>query len=145
MANYYGTNYTSAYPTSGSAGKYAVGEYNGRVRMLRDAYVFPADVFSASDFIYIGKLPAGARVVGAGMQGPSMGTTGIFDLGTADDPNGFVSGIDLGGQAAVKLGSTEALIGTKYSVETEVIIDCTEATDSAEGDSLQAWILYVLE
>jgi hypothetical protein len=145
MANYYGTNYTEAYPTSGSQGKYATGEYNGRVRMLRDSYAFGAAVFSASDYIYIGKLPAGARVVGAGVQGTSTGTTGIFDLGTVADPNGFVSGCDLGGQDAVKLGSTEAQLGTKFSVETEVLLDCTEATDASTSDTIQAWVLYVLE
>lgn len=146
MATYYnGTNYGNAYPSSGAVGRFAVGEYDGRVRMMRDSYTFGADVFSASDFIYVGKIPAGARVIGAGIQGPSLGTTGIFDLGTADDPNGFVSGADMGGQAAVKLGSTEALIGTKFTEETNLILDCTEATDSANGDTIQAWIQYVME
>jgi hypothetical protein len=129
-----------------AGGKYPPGEYNGNVKMLMDTYTFPGAVFSASDFILIGTLPVGARVVGAGIRIPaSLGTTGIFDLGTDADPNGFVSGCDGGGQAAVKQSSTEALIGTKYSVETDVKLDCTEATDVATGLTVTAWVKYVVD
>lgn len=142
MAAKYGVNYTRFL----AKGKYEVGEYDGRVRMLKDSYVFPADAFSASDTIQIGILRKGAKVVDAGIRIPvSLGTTGIFDLGTTDDPNGFVSGADAGGQAAVKKASTEALIGAKFDADTAVLLDCTEATDAAEGDSIEAWVEYVMD
>lgn len=126
-------------------GKRAPGTYDGRMHVLSDSYEFPADVFSASDFLSLGYLPAGARVIGAGIRLDQVGTTGQFTLGTVADPDGFCGAADGGGQAAVKKGSTEALLGSQMLVETQVILDCSEATDSAEGDMIVAWIEYVLE
>jgi hypothetical protein len=125
------------------------GDVNANVKHLRDSYAFLADVFALDDTIKIGTLPNGAKVVGAGIRIPvSLGTTGIFDLGTTDDVDGFVDGCDAGGQAAVKLASTEAMLGKKFNSSSDamdVYLRCAEATDASSGDLIYAWVEYVLE
>ncbi len=124
----------------------AKGDYNSNVKHLRDSYVFPSGVFALNDRILIGTLPKGAKVVDAGIRIPaSLGTVGIFDLGTTDDADGFVDGCDAGGQAAVLKASAEALIGKEYDAATDVYLKCVEATDVATGLGIQAWVEYVLE
>lgn len=124
----------------------AKGDYNSNVKHLRDSYAFPSAVFALNDRIKIGTLPIGAKVVDAGIRIPvSLGTTGIFDLGTTDDVDGFVDGCDAGGQAAVLKASTEALIGHAFTEATDVYLKCVEATDAAAADLIYAWVEYVLE
>ena len=126
-------------------GNRSPGYQDGRMRILADKYVFPADVFSASDFIKIGVLPKGAFVVGAGIKVGDTGTTGAFSLGTVADPDGFIATGDSDGATGLtKKGSTEALLGTRMSEETDVIVDCTEVTDAAEDVVLHAWVEYVM-
>jgi hypothetical protein len=126
-------------------GNRAPGTFDGGLKVISDRYVFPANVFSAADFLSLGYLPKGARVVDAGLCAPSLGTTGMFTLGTVADPDGFVGTLDVGGQAAVKKASTEALIGSQMADRTQVILDCSEATDAAIGLTLVAWVEYVME
>lgn len=142
MATVEGTNFAEAYTSNG---KYGKGLVNGKVMMLMDSYTFPANAFALNDLISIGYLPAGAKVVDAGIRIPaSLGTVGIFDLGVVADVDGFVSQCDAGGQAAVKKASTEALIGSEFSAETLVQLKCTEATDAAAALTIVAWVEYVV-
>lgn len=126
-------------------GKRAPGTFDGNVKVLSDRYTFTTGIFSASDFLSLGYLPAGARVIDAGISCASTGTTGMFTLGTVVDPDGFCTTADTGGQAAVKKSSTEALIGSQMAVETQVILDCSEATDVATDVVLEAYVVYVME
>lgn len=144
MAELYGVNYKKAYVDADKA-KYNPGEYNGHVKTLYDEHVFEADVNAQNDTILIGKLPVGARVVGGGVRAESMGTTGIFDLGVTGDANGIVDGADAGGQAAVKLASTESYVGTKVAVETDVFLTIDEATDDAATKKVAAWVHYIVD
>lgn len=127
-------------------GKRAPGTYDGRVKVLKDSYAFGTAIFSASDFIKIGTLPAGARVIDAGYRCDETGTTGAFSLGTVADPDGFVAAGDTDATGgASKKASTEALIGVQCLVATDVIMDCTEATDDAALAVMHAWVEYVME
>lgn len=119
--------------------------FNGKSRVLCDKYVFPADVFSASDFIKIGTLPKGAVVLDAGIRVGDTGTAGAFSLGTVADPDGYIAAGDSDGATGLsKKSSTEALLGQRITEATDVIVDCTEATDDAEDVELFAWVEYVV-
>lgn len=147
MATLYGLNYAETY---NSNGKYRPGEYNGHVKTLYDEHTFVADVNAINDIIKIGKLPAGARVLATRVKSVSLGTTGIFELGYAAngvdsaDADGFDAIVDAGGQAVQSDGDGVA-IGKKFSVETEVQLNLTEATDSALGDTVKVWIHYIVD
>jgi hypothetical protein len=119
--------------------------YNGKTRVLCDKYVFPADVFAAADFIKIGTLPIGAVPLRAGIRVGDTGTTGAFSLGTEADPDGFIATGDSDGAAGLsKASTTEAQIGQRLAVATDVRVDCTEVTDDAEGVELFAWVEYIV-
>ena len=149
MTDLYGVNYTKAYVNKPSekAGK---GEYNGHVKVLFDEHTFVADVNSISDTVYIGKLPAGARVLAAYTICGSTGTTGIYNVGyrangvDSADPDAFVVGADAGGQAVSEAGAGAAL-GKKFTAETTVLATLTEATDSASDVVVQVWVEYIVD
>lgn len=132
--------------------KIPMGELNGKIRVMYDSYVFPADVFALNAEIDLGKLPAGARVIEALVKSVSLGTTGIFSLGhranseLAEDADAFIAAADAGGQAAKALmpaGAAGLLI--KFASETQVYLKCTEATDSALNDKIEVLIQYVVD
>lgn len=150
MADLYGSNYTKAYVSKPSE-KAAKGEYNGHVKTLYDEYVVPlANELATADFVYIGKLPAGARVLGGKVKCQAAGATGIFDIGylangvDAVDADGFAAGVDPGA-AAVLQELNGAAIGKKFTVETTVLLDVTEITADAGGDTYQVWIQYIVD
>ena len=150
MTDLYGSNYTKAYVNmpSEKAGK---GEYNGHVKILFDEYVVPtANELATADFIYLGKLPKGARVLGGKVKTDAAGATGIFDIGylangvDAADADAFAASVDPGA-AAVLQELNGAAIGKKFEAETTVLIDVTEVTADAGGDRIQVWIEYVVD
>lgn len=118
---------------------------NSRTRVLCDEYAFPADVFAANDRILIGTLPKGARPLNAFVHSPSLGTTGIFKLGTTADDDGYVTSADAGGQAVHAQGNGVLLDGRRLAAAVDVYLKCSEVTDSAEGDVISAGILYSLD
>lgn len=132
------------------------GEYNGHVKVFYDELVHNAAVISASDTIKLnGKLPKGARVLDAVVKSPSLGTTGIFDLGHAAgktpsgatitaDPNAFVESADAGGQAVLARGNG-AGIGKLFEGDLDIMLTFTEATTAASGVLIQAWIYYIVD
>jgi len=150
MTDLYGSNYTKAYVNKPSekAGK---GEYNGHVKILFDEYVVPtANELATADFIYLGKLPKGARVLGGKVKTDAAGATGIFDIGylangvDAADADAFAASVDPGA-AAVLQELNGVAIGKKFEAETTVLIDVTEVTADAGGDRIQVWIEYVVD
>lgn len=150
MATVYGVNNTKKYITN-PIDKVQAKEDGGKVRVAYDSYVFLANAFADGDLIELMKLPKGAKVVDAFVKAPSLGTTGIFDLGykangvDVIDENAFVSAADAGGQAVFKRMSTEAGSFKEFSVETTVILDCTEVTTAAIGLTIEVAVFYVLE
>ena len=150
MTDLYGVNYTKAYVNKPSekAGK---GEYNGHVKILFDEYVVPAaNELATADFIYLGKLPKGARVIGGKVKCEAAGATGIFQIGyeangvDAVDVDGFAAAVDPGA-AAVLQELDGAAIGKKFLAETTVVLDVTEVTADAGGDTYQVWIQYIVD
>lgn len=149
MASLNGVNY--ALIAAGEGEKGGKGEANGRVRCLYDQHTFVADVNAISDTITLGApLPAGARVIGGRIKCGSTGTTGIFNLGyTANgvdvaDADAFGASIDPGA-AAIDASIGGAGMGKKFTVATQVQAIFTEATDSAAGETLQVWLLYIVD
>jgi len=154
MANFNGVNYakTIAVP----AQKANPGEINGRVKWLHESYTCVANVYAIGDIILGPKLPAGAKVIDALVRSPSLGTTGIIDLGFAAstdldgtaitaDPNGLVSGADAGGQAVHKKMSTEAGFMQDFGAEAQVQAIFTEASDAADTLVIQFAVAYVID
>lgn len=118
---------------------------NSRLRVLQDSYVFPADAFTINNRIKIGTLPKGARVLGGFAQGPSLGTVGKFTLGNDDDADGYVTEIDLGGQAAHTRALGALVTGQRLAEAVDVYLKCTEAPDAAQDDEVTAAIFYSLD
>lgn len=151
MTDLFGVNYKKVYQDDPS-GKANKGEYNGHKKVLFDEHTFAADVNAIGDKIYIGKLPAGARVLKAVVKSPSLGTTGIVHLGheasesgdITADADAFVVSADAGGQAVQDSGSGLG-IGKRFDEAVTVLLELTEATDAAQDDKIQAWLEYVVD
>lgn len=150
MATVYGVNNTKKFISVPSE-KVPAKEESGKIRVAYDSFVFTANIFAATDFINLMVLPKGAKIVDAIVKAPSLGTTGIFDLGwlangvDAADADGLVSAADAGGQAVAKHISTEAGLFLELGAETQIVLDCTEATDAAIGKKIEVAVFYVLE
>ena len=153
MAELYGNNFKLAY-VDVPAKQVGVGEQAGRKRILFDSHLFAANVNAIADVIKIGKLPKGARVLEAVISAPSMGTTGIFDLGwaasgdglEAADADGFIVGSDAGGQAVKSLmAAGRPGLGKKFLSDVDVQLVLTEATDAALNKTISVWIEYILD
>lgn len=119
--------------------KVGIGEYNGHVKMMFETVVFDAAVKAIGEKFVIGApLPKGARVLDVTVKCPSLGTTGIFDIGyqangvDSADPDAFIVGADAGGQAVVQRpGISAAGLHKKFAAETQVEGIFTEATTAA--------------
>lgn len=149
MTDLYSGNYTKAYVNKPSE-KIGSGEQNGHKKIMYSEHLYADNVNSIGDVIYMGKLPAGARVLGGYTKALSTGTTGIFDVGylangvDAIDVNAFAAAQDSGGAnpSAIFNGSG---IGQEFTAETTVVCTLTEATDAAAGISLKIWVEYIVD
>jgi hypothetical protein len=147
MANYYSSQYTNAYQSVPSA-KIPPGEVSGEVKSLVATFT-PAAEIGTSDTLYLGKLPAGARVLSCHINFPASGATGIVDVGyqangvDSADLDAFIDGVDPGA-AAVSAYGVGLGMGKKFSVETTVVMTPTEVTASATGNEIIVSILYVV-
>lgn len=149
MATKYGVNHTLKYINVPSE-KVPAKEETGKVRLAYDSFVFDAEL-AVNDVIKLMKLPKGAKVVDAIVKAPSLGATGIFDLGyeangvDVADPNGFVSAADFGGAAAAKRMELEDGVFKEMGAESQVILTCTELTAAAATKKIEVAVFYVLE
>lgn len=140
MATKFGVNHTLKY-INNPAEKISAKQEFGKGRWIYDSFVFDANVMAANDIIKLMKLPKGAKVINAIVKAPSLGTTGIFDLGIeangvdAADQDFLVVGADAGGQAVQKSAHVSLAAGVfvELGAETQVVLKCTEATDAALG------------
>lgn len=149
MASLYGVNAAKLVANTGV--KIAKGQSSGRVRNFYDELTIVANVNAINDTIDFGSLlPAGARIVGGKVKGPSTGTTGIIKLGYTDngsdvaDDDAFGPTFDFGGQA-VEAEINGAGVGKTLAKATQVQATFTEATDAAAGKKIQVWINYVVD
>lgn len=148
MANLYGANYNAAYNATKSPKNYPPGQFNGEPRVIKDTFTGAdgANVIAIGDKIFVGKLPKGAVILDAIVNIPAtLGTGGIFTLGTAADEDGIISGtgLDAGGQAAFARANG-VLVGTQLDAETDVFLIATEATSAAAAKKIHTSISYLL-
>lgn len=130
-----------------------VGEVVGKMKVLFDEFTCGQNVYAISDKILVGaKLPKGARVLEAQLVSPSLGTTGIMQLGflangvDAEDLDAFIVSADAGGQAVKALIPAGAAgLHKKFEADTQCVINFTEASDSANGDKISVAIHYVMD
>jgi hypothetical protein len=158
LTNVYGTNYKSAYVTVPNS-KIHQGEAGGRVRCLYESFTFDADG-GASETVYMGRLPAGAKVLSARVFGVDMGGTGTAELGNsasvdgsatdAADVDSFLDAIDHSGQAfdvsdltASQRGPAIGLV--RFTREVNVILTLTGATSGATGKVYYMIMTYIVE
>lgn len=153
MAQFYGDNATlrdSDVPSS----KIKVQDQHGRVRRAYDEITFAAEL-TTSDALDLMKLPAGAKVIGAQVSCPDLGTTGVLDIGwlvSADggevaDPNGLFAALDVKAAANDRTEMSYAVAGFEKEFSEAVVIQIvpSENTDAATGLKLQLAVYYVVD
>ena len=153
MATFEGKNYTKI--NGEPSVKVPEGQVTGQVKIIYDEIDFGANVYAIADVIKLGALlPEGARVIDATVKCPSLGTTGIFNVGweasangvEALDTDGLIVGADAGGQAVLaKCTASSAGVGKQFAAPVQLVAVFTEATDAASGLKLQLWVEYVMD
>lgn len=155
MATLEGVNYAKI--NSEPSQKVLKGEVKGKVSVHYDEHTFADDVNAIADIVKIGGLlPEGARILGAKVKCPSLGTTGILSFGyaaSADavesaDADGFivVAQLDAGGQEVLGVDTAASVaIGKQLAAAVQPQLVFTEASDDAAGKKVQAWIEYVVD
>lgn len=141
MASVYGVN--QALLNGGYQVK--ASELGGEIKMAYDKFTFSANVFALNDLIELALyIPQGAMVVGAFIKSPSLGTTGAFQLGTAADPDALVIADCSGAAVLAKetAASADLFKIVSSADKQQYILKCTEATDAANGLTIEAGIFY---
>lgn len=134
--------------------KIAPGEFNGRLKGIFDKLVMTA-VLANNDEVDSLTIPEGALIVEAWVKSPSLGVTGIVNLGLRafedidgntipEDSDGLVQAADAGGQAVMKRADlNSALIGKKVGKGgAQVFLHCSEV--SVESDETIEWFVGYL-
>lgn len=151
MATLYGVNHTKKY-IDNPAEKVIAKQELGKSRWVYDSVVLAAEL-AVNDIVKLMKLPKGAKILNAIVKSPSLGTTGILDLGIeangveAADQDFFVASADAGGQAVQKSAHASLAAGTfaELSAETQVVLKCTEASDAGTGKTIEVAVEISLE
>lgn len=151
MADFNAKNY--ALINSVPAKQAEIGEVVGKMKILFDEFDCAQNVYAIADKILIGaKLPKGARVIEAQICSPSLGTTGIMQLGflangiDSEDLDAFIVSADAGGQAVKgQIPAGAAGLHKKFSADTQAVINFTEASDAANGLKISVSIHYVMD
>lgn len=153
MATYYGIE--TSKPRSSIPQARDQGTLGGGVKTLYDKYTLSADL-SAADVIVMGKLPAGARVVGYWLKSSDLDASGgTLDLGWAAssdavvsaDDDGFLSNVDVATAAiTVDHADQDAMVGLgkKFDSAVDVQVKVEGDTDATSGD-IEVCIFYVVD
>lgn len=141
MANIDSKNYklVNAVPSS----KIPPFEQKGNVYIGYDEVTFAAEA-AVNDIVRTALVvPKGAIVLDAMVVAPSLGATGIFQLGTAADPDALIAAADAGGQAVKQLADAGAAdLLKKLTDDTNYQLKCTEATAAATGLTLKVIVKF---
>lgn len=155
MATLYGTEYSNAYVAKPSL-KTSPGDFNGAVKTIYFEYPITAAP-TAADVIKVGKIPKGARVMGAGLKFGDLGTAGVLELGFAADvdavetadPDAFLASVDVNAAADfVTMDQQQeaggALAGhlKRFSAECDVQILVTTAWTVTSG-TIKGYVSYI--
>jgi hypothetical protein len=158
LTDVYGANYKAAYVTVPSSKNN--GERGAPVRCMLESFTFDADG-AASETVYMGRLPAGAKVLSCRLYGPDLGGTGTIEVGNsasvdgsatdAADVDSFIDSVDGSGQAFDTSDNSAASnrgpsIGiTRFSTDVNVILTFTGATSGATGKIIYLDLKYIVE
>lgn len=127
---------------------------HGVVRVAYDSYALTADL-AAADIITLGRIPAGARVVGYWLKSADLDASGgTVNLGwaassdavEAADPDGFLLTADVTSAITIDHGDQENMVGLGkvFSSAVDVIITTVGDTDATSG-TISACIFYVVD
>lgn len=159
MASVYGANYTNIFQTYPSV-KVDVTDWHAKIRNVYDNYTQTAGaVLAVGDKVYMGRLPAGAKIVSAQLVANDWGATGVADVGyeyvnSADGSNvtnGIFSAVDIHTAALVSLMPSGATVQASWMLsggflgEVDLVITITTATDGVAVGSFKLAVQYVLE
>ena len=145
MANIYGANHTTAYPSE--AGSTAVSgmvesaESGGRVRVLYDRYTATGGATNNNDVIYMGKLPKNATFLYGVLQHDSTGSPRFqVQIGSTE--------VRAAG-SATPTASTSVLFGAaqgglKTTAATDVTVTLSNAA-LASGKYVSCMIFYTVD
>lgn len=155
MATFYGNQYQDALVTVPSK-KVQMGDIDGKKRVIYFDYTVTAAP-TAADVIKVGVLPAGARVINAGLSFPDLGTAGVLNLGWAAgvievaDADGLLVSVDVNAAAdAVSMQSQMEASGAnagymkKFSESVVIQIDVATAWTATTG-TIKGFIEYALQ
>lgn len=158
LTNVYAVNYKAALVTEPGV-KIHQGELGGRERVMYDKITLDADAASA-DEVFMGRLPAGAKVIGARLFGADLGGTGTLLLGnsasvdssgddTADDDS-FITAADSSGQAYDVVDSASSQRGAaiglvRFTKPVNVKLKFSGATSGATSKVVYMILKYIVE
>lgn len=157
MATLYGNEYSDAYVERPST-KFGVGKFNAHLKYQYFEYTITAAPTN-SDVIKVGKIPKGARVMGAGLKFTDLGTAGTLELGFAADsgavetadPDAFLASVDVNTAADfVTMDQQQeaggALAGhlKSFAAECDIEIFVTAAWTVTSG-TIKGYIAYLQE
>ena len=143
MANIYGANHTSAYPSE--AGSTAVSamvesaESGGRVRVLYDRYTASGGATNNNDVIYMGKLPANATFLYGVLENDS---TGSPHFQVSIGPTEVRAAAAATASTAVVFGKAQA--GLKTTAATDITVTLSNAA-VASGKYVSCMIFYTVD
>lgn len=157
MATYYSNQYQDAFVDKPSE-KIRKGDVSGDLKRMYFDFTVPSVAPSNGDVYKVGKLPAGARIVDAGLQFPDLGTAGTLNLGfdggtnsleTADadallvsvDVNTAADAVSM--QQQMEAGGSNAGYLKVLADEVTVQIDVNTAWTAVTG-TVKGWVEYVL-
>lgn len=141
MADLYGSNYAGAYQSTKAGKNYPPGEKNGNVQVVKDTFSSAVAVIGTGDKIFVGKIPAGATIVGGFINAAAQGA-GSLALGVTGTTAGIVSTTAVTTAAAKQADGV--LLGKKVLVETDVFITPTVATSASIGALIEAAVFFIL-
>ena len=143
MANIYGANHTTAYPSEASstalAGMVESSESGGRVRVLYDRYTASGGATNNNDVIYMGKLPANATFLYGVLENDSTGSPHFQVSIGATEVRAAAAAT---ASTAVVFGKAQA--GLKTTAATDITITLSSAA-VASGKYVNCMIFYTVD
>ena len=143
MANIYGANHTTAYPSEASstalAGMVESSESGGRVRVLYDRYTASGGATNNNDVIYMGKLPANATFLYGVLENDSTGSPHFQVSIGATEVRAAAAAT---ASTAVVFGKAQA--GLKTTAATDITVTLSNAA-VASGKYVSCMIFYTVD
>ncbi len=158
LTNLYGVNYKAQYVTLPPTTIHQ-GEAYGKERVMYEKFTLDADA-ADGDTVVMGRLPAGAKVIGARVFGPDLGGTGTLELGNsvsvdgsatdAADTDSLIDAADSSGQAFDVVDSASSQRGpaiglVRFTTPVNVTLRFVGVTASATGLIVYMIVRYIVD